>query len=460
MALAVSILDTLDNVLRKRILGLADLDRYALSQWKVDVERLRVELLNVKLDITVTDSILAPRQVMFVYVAQVDSSFAGPETRIQFSPFPATGWLVDLKGALNLPVAAPQEFRFLSPEKLPFNYPMTGPGLHEARVRYPFSYVLYHIGKTKETTYIAQGESPLRYAPVRTFELMTPDVVYGAPENIRLRAFSASRDPGRGALRVTGSSCAEDSVSFSTTGKDEWADTTFRVRWTRPPGGDVDTIALDHPQARVAAIRVHVLKTLVDSGRRIGMVPRIPGSPLALAVSRVAQSARIIAPERIARELDSVDVLVLDRGAWDEGLIDTAVVRKLALWVEAGGRLVVFPQSRSFEFLGIGFDPVQGLGPEEPLIAARGGDRLSRSFELGSAEIWENWRHARAWAALRGEGLPGADLILADRASKIPVVADVRVGAGTVCFVALNIEQQTQVFHLGALRLLANVLAP
>jgi hypothetical protein len=457
LSLTISALDSIDRILSTELLKLKIIDREALVQWKMNLERLRVRLLNVQLEVSVSDSIIAPRQLFYIRVEKIDSTFNDDTTYIKFAPNPPFGWIVNEKESLKFPVLGPEEFRVLSSNDITLNYPVSLYGIDKSVIEEKFQFVIYHKGKTRRRSYVAYYEVPLRYSPARVVQVTSPALIWGRDSIVEFYAFSASRDPRRGKMSIEDSVCVGGPHIFETTGKDCRLEDTISIKWLRYPAGKICSINVVNPRTIICTIPVRVLDIPFDSTVSIGIFTRRKSSPIDRAVRRLGiHNYSTLDPKSIP-DLHNYQTIILDRNVLLPGNV-YGVMESIVSWVSDGGHLVVFPQEVELGLRVARFNAKPPLDfSSEIMMCVPDHPYLSMPNRI-TEDDWSQWCYSRAWESIDVVDSVNAEILVRNKADQIPLLIDMSTGKGKITLVALNIEQQLENLHEGCFKILANLL--
>ncbi len=460
IARCVQGVDSLDRILGTQLGKISELDKYTLLRWKLALERLRFLALDVKLSITVSDSIIAQRQLFYVTVTEYDSSFNKGNTTIYFSPKLPEDWYVNEKQAKPLPLRGPEQFRILSAQRLDVNYPVFRYGLFSPSLGVPFSYGVYHYEENKARRYVANFQVPLRYTRTRIIEIATPIVLWGIDKEIEYRAFNASRDSSRGVFRVYGSNCTSEPETVFVRKKDEMLEGSIKIDWTGEPPKTLDTLEVMTGGRLFGRVFVKHLQVAKDTTRRILLVTPDARGATAAGLRRVYPTASVIAPNRIESfDLDAFDVLLIDRLAIDSQAWADSLSSRLTPWIRRGGNLLMLPQKEGIMFDSTRFRWDVSYAPSADVVLTDGATKMLNAPNRISENNWKEWVYARAWCTIQTDNVSQFDVAISAKRDGRLLLWTKTIGAGTVVYTALNLEQQLANLHDGAFQLFANVLS-
>ncbi len=458
------VIDSLDQFLGRHRRNTPAGDLKLLAGWKNGLEELRCSLLNVKVDFSSSESLLAPDQLFYLKINSVSSRGSGKRNWILFPGAIDHTWGINVSLEHQFSLAPPQEFQVLTPHQMELTVPVSQFGMTQSAMRTRFSFIVMHQDSLRERSFFYRGEVLLRVGPRRTFELLTPVVRGIDGEEVSYRLLNISRDAYQGRMTIVGSLAENTGNEVFLPKKDFVLVDTLRLslRETLPAGEH--TMKLELSGGNAEPILVRSFEARVDSQVRLGLLTCIENSPVAQALRRLRVPWRSVDTTFAAgADLSAFNVILVDRDAFEgiQGLRGRAGA--LRDWVREGGRLVVLPQAAAADggasVLSIGaFGRSAQLSPMTPVMfdttvaLGRTPNRLSRSD-------WENWVVSRSLNSIRINSGVEARTPVTSLEGAIPLVVMIPVEKGRITLVALDLNSQFQNVHPGAHRLLANLLA-
>lgn len=457
-------IDSLDLILgrERRLLPPADLR--LLAAWKNGLEELRCSLLNVRIDFTASESLVAPDQVFFLKINGVSSRGSGKRNWILFPGAIDHTWGINASPENQFSLNLPQEFQVLTPHQMEMTVPVAQFGITQSSMRTRFSFIVMHQDSLRERSFFYKGEVLLRVGPRRTFELLTPMVRGIEGEGVSFRLLNISRDAYQGRITIVDSLANRVSKEVFLPKKDFVLVDTVRLslREALPAGHYPMKLELSGGNAEQFMVRS--FEARVDSQARIGLLTCIEDSPVAQAMRRLRLPWRAVdtsfAP---GSDLSAFNVILVDRDAFQgiRRINDQAgAIRK---WVRGGGRLVVLPQAAAAgggaSVLAVaGFGRSAQLSPVTPVMfdTIRAFSQIPNRL---SGADWDDWVVARSLNSINVDSGVEAHILVSSSNERVPLVVTIPMEKGEITLVALDLISQFLNVHPGTHRLLANLLA-
>ena len=452
----------IENLMVTRRGRLDPLEERVLARWKDGLEDFRCSLDDVGADVQPSDSILAERQVFFLRVKSVHFPVPADKTEIFFPTAGENSWVINESRNTHFPLKIPAEFRVLSPEKLPWNYPVSLYGLGSSEARTSIPYFIVHRDTDRTRNFALRGEIPLLIGPGRALQVLTPVVRITSGEELTFRLYNITRQPMKAEAWVKDSVVADSRIGVFLSGKDD-------VTLNRLPLSWVDTTrAGDHvAEIRIGRVRAgqflsRSLDLRVDSSVVAGLLTGMPGGILETTLRRLHVRLVILDSSAMrARMWERCTVVIVDRNALalrpDFGK-GAAGIRQ---WIEAGGRVLLFPQhgaqgdsAQPFPEFRFENDPA---GPGDTVDVPDAD--FGRNPNTLSASDWEGWQVGRSTDRIIAQRGIATGLIAGLRGGRNPLVLRASDGRGSVTAVALDLGHQLETLQSGACRIFVNLLS-
>jgi hypothetical protein len=444
---------------------LSSLDRRILGRWSIGLEDLRCLLLGIEFPYSVSDSILAPVQLMFLRFADGERTLATKGMEIIFPAAMSGEWIVNETEKYRLPLALPAEFRIVTPEIFALNTPPSVGGLEAPVMRTQFPFVVFHKDSISTRNFAFRRDIALRISPPQSVELLTPVVRITRGERLIVRLQNVSRETYRGAMWVGDSVARETRKQVTLNRKDAVVLDTLGLAWADSLPDRDYLIGLHIGRGKpVGWFLARKFAVAADTSATVGLITGIASSPVEDALRRMHIPCTVLDSTGTGNEsMDRLRRIVLDRNALLLRADAPALAVRLARWVESGGHLVMLSQSEDppgVEALTgrIGFLGGTLRTPDAPVTGDPSTPVCATPNALGEPD-WQDWTIARARGTVRGGR--GAELTVhvRDGLSGAPLVATTSHGKGIITAVALDLLPQFQTVQVGAYRLFANLLA-
>jgi hypothetical protein len=459
----VRAIDTLDVFLGRNRGGALGDEVRVLARWKNAIEGLRCALLNVRVDFTVSDSLITHDQLLHLNIRSLTPVSSSLSTRIFFPQAMDHSWGVNQSLDYQFDLKPPQEIPVITPHELRLTLPGAQNGISEQTLRTKFSFNIIHRNKDRMKDFVYRGEVRFRIGPRRSFEVLTPAVrgVHGAQVICRLQNFS--RDPYQGTLSLKDSTSTFARIPIRLGPKDSVVVDTLRLALDRslPEGNHILEAALSGGDKLPVVVRT--FEAAIDSQARVGVLTSQTSSPITRSLDRLGcrwESA--LGPNGGLDDLSKWNVLLFDRDvlAAFPGLL--AERERLAKWIQRGGKVIVLPQMAIGDgglSFGVGarFQKAPLLPPMDVVQIDTTARFLQYPNVLGTEE-WDQWVVSRAMGSIGVD--PGVDarVLVASRGTGAPLAVSLPIGSGEITLVALDLVSQCLNVHPGVHRILANLL--
>ena len=453
-----------DAVSRKIVDGKGGYSRHDLNilgRWKQGLEDLRCALLGVRVEYAADDSTVTSRQLFEFKVAKAAGLPSTGRTYVYFPGNVGEQWIVNETDRRQFPLQVPATFRIITPESMSMDWPMPVHGLARPTLRKDFVFAVIHLDSLRERSFIYQRSIPFKVAPRNAVELLTPVIrlVHGARLVIGLSEFS--RDPAEGTIAVEDSLVSFDAVRFSLRGRGDEVLDTLVLRGLEPIADGDYEIPIKIAGRTWGTFTGRKFACTVDNAPAVGVFTGGRRSYLPEAVRQLGLTPHTIDGVEQSRDLAQCRMLLVDRDAWKQSILTATADSEICRWVNAGGRLIILPQSGlaagAMPLLdGIGFQGGNVVQADAPLVPGVHVSLFQKSNVLGP-EDWKGWYFAKAFGTMKVSDA-GATEVLVTNAAGNPLVVQRQYGKGTVVSVALNLGIQLRQSVPGAYRLLANLL--
>jgi hypothetical protein len=457
-----ALIDSVDFTLAQQS-SLRARERKSLLHWKRGLENLRCTLLGVEVNFTVTDTLLADRQLTYIYVNEVKGLSQEGKTEILFAGLDQN-WAVNEDYAKMLPLAPKQEYRLITPEKLVYNYP---PALR------PFQSTIYaksvpmfiiHSAKAKERSFLHRSVINLDFAPKFVAEVLTPIVRMVPEERLVFRLMNISRDGVADTIEVVDPLVQSFRHPFRLSTKGASTVDTLTLAWSEnvPDGTYIIPVKID--TFRVAQFAARKFSAETAGAKRVGLLTGIRSSPMAEALRRLQADFSVINPGRsFAQQIEALNVIIIDRRALTLQPEIAALRPELDRFVERGGHLIVLAQDAEIWnaqplWNGLRLAPSFSLEANAPLAIEASHPLLNQPNHVTS-EDWDDWLYLRGYNAISGELLATAGIPLRAMPEGSPLIVTAAAGQGKRTYVDLALHPQLMNIHPGAFRLLANLIS-
>ncbi|MDZ7343832.1 MAG: PIG-L family deacetylase, partial [candidate division KSB1 bacterium] len=459
--LVTAALAEIDLKMAREVSQLTPLERSALIEWKIDLEKLRCTLLDVDVQFEVSDSLVTQSQLFFLTFKKFKSKAKGGTTQVFFPGVKMEGWAINETVGDRFPLELNQEYRIITPKKLAFNAPPASFGRDRPRMWEDFSFMLLHRDPQQREEFSCRFDVPLGVGPRFAVEILTPIVAAIPGERLVYRFQNFTRDGVYGEAFVEEPSVISNRKFFRLSKKDAAVRDTLTLSWLQPlPPGDY-TFALKISDDIVGHFLARKFEAIADTTQQVGVITALQASPVVEAIRRLHIPYVMLDQAKLkSDQLTKLAAIVVDE---ETSILRADFARAMPLlyaFARHGGHLIFLPQWHSLptpERIPVGFAWGQGLPPPSEVMTENSHSFLTQPNRLGPND-WQGWILARAWGSIALHNTTGLEIPVRSKATKAPLVVTLREGEGRITYVALNLSQQLLNVHPGAHRLLANLL--
>lgn len=451
----------IENLIVRRRGNLLPLEERVLARWKDGLEDYRCSLRGITADIQPSDSIMSDRQLFYLHVRSAHLPVPERQAEIFFPLAGGTTWAVNESRTNHFPLKTPSDFRVLTPEKIPWNYPSSLYGLGSSELVTMFPYYIVHRDSDRALNFAYRRDVPLRTAPGRALQVLTPVVRMRKGEDLAFALYNITRQSLKAEAWVKDSIIGDSRIPVTLSRKDEIALNRIPLAW-RDSAFRGDHIAEIHI-GRVVAGRflVRAFDIGIDTSATVGLISAFRGGTLESTLRTLGMRYVVLDSSLLARGAwTGCTVVIVDRNALSLWEGAQGAMPLLRSWVEGGGRVLIFPQSVTAGIAGDAFPEIRfapGSLPADASVDMSG--TLVASPNALTTDDWEGWQCARADEHIvTREGAEAAPLVQT-KDDHTALVARVGVGQGFVTGVALDIHHQLETLHIGACRIFANLLS-
>lgn len=463
--LAPVLLSTLDSIgihiaLRNRLSSLEERSLYA---WKMSIDRLRSNLLNIKVDYAIGDTALTVVQVTQLTIKDIAGLSEIGETSINFSALPKD-WAVNESLERRFAYEPGKIFTLLTPQSLPFNTPQNLFGLQAPQASHKITFHLVHRSANREQSFIKTINQRMYYAPRFLVEVLTPIVRAIPGEKIELRMKNYSRDGVADTIEVAQEAVTSTPGLFRLSNKEAEQNVTLYLDWPKEieEGTHVFPITIDGDE--VAQFAARQFRAEIDRNRRIGILTTANNTLLKDALRRLTvRSANLVVnPERI-QQMDSLDVIIVDRRALALDARFKDKKSSLQAFVEKGGHVIILAQdpeswNRTPLWDGLQLAATQQFDESFPLQNDEQHPVLNSPNRL-TAQDWEGWLYRRGYNFVSLGQKDGVEMPVTAAGEGTPLLLTRKLGQGKMTYVDLALTPQWLNVQPGAYRLLANLIS-
>ncbi|MGA7161027.1 MAG: PIG-L family deacetylase, partial [Bacteroidota bacterium] len=321
-------------------------DSRVLAAWKVGLEKLRCEVLDVKIPYSVSDTIVTPVQVFFLRFGKLQDILSRGKTQVLFPGVVQKQWIVNESQNTFYPLKDSTQFRVLSPRSISLNSTETPQGFDAMQMRTPLVFIVVHEDTDPNRNFMYREELPLIIAPFRSVEVLSSRVMMDRDSSICVRFRSNVRDKTEGAFYVNDAAVSSSQKKVELPGKNSIVTEILPLRWK-------DTLVTTPREITVRAGRgnsigsfvVQSVEVKVNTKKRVGICSAIENSPVQLALHRIGVSTTLLDASSFSNnELFKNSAIIVDQFSMKKFVGFGKRLDSLEQWLSRGGRLIILPQ--------------------------------------------------------------------------------------------------------------------
>ncbi|MCC6395832.1 MAG: PIG-L family deacetylase [Bacteroidetes bacterium] len=434
-----------------------------LIDWKGMLENLRNALLGVTVEFTLSENVLAPRQLTHVRIQSVTGIREDGSTDVYF-PAAERGWILNEGIRSTLPLEVPGEYRIISPEHLTYDLPQVEYSLDQPVAVRPVMLFLLHRGKSREENFTYRISLPIRYAPRFATEILTPIVRCSPGEFLVTRMTNNSRDGLRDTVAVNDSIVRAAGRLVRLNGKGLSQTDTLHLIWRDSIPEGVSMVPVTLGGIEVGRFAARRFDAAIDTSLAVGLLTALKNSPTAVALRRLGlphvHELHSVAEARTS--LAALAVLIIDR-RYTTLSPRSDLLRALTVdLTQRGGHVIILAQdaqswnaSPLWETLRLQRDPT--LAAQVPAFVDTT-HRLLRVPNRLDASVFQDWVFASGYNSVSIAGPASVETPVRYDARR-PLVVTAAAGEGRMTYTDLAFGPQWMSVHPGAFRLLANLIS-
>ncbi len=435
-----------------------------VDTWKFGLEKLRCTVLGVDLNYSVSDSVLAQLQLFFLRIGKIHSHVGNKELQILFPGVVDKQWIVNEKQNEFYPLHENDTFRVITPKSIRLTSPESPDGFESIRTRAPFWFIVVHHDKNPYYNFMYRAEVPLIIAPIRSIQVLTPQVAALRDSIVRVRLKSNSRDSARGKIYVDDSLVHSSPVLVDLRGKNYVQIDTLHLSWKDTVlTGIRRVVLLARKDEGVGAFYAHYMRVKSDPRGAVAFYSTIENSPLQTALSRLRVMAADLktVPEWVDK-LGRYSTIIVDQFSYDDFLKSAGRADDLERWISGGGRMIILPQygfelksldpqaETNFSYLPITNSRAKVVIDSNSILFKSPNELRKASFSVGQFPI--------SFGSVTASG-PNESKVLITTSDNLPQLVEQTVGQGKIFYCALNLFPRFLALDETAYELLANLLS-
>ena len=335
-----------DAFIQNHAQSMSPVDLRVLAAWKLQLENLRCQILDVRIQYSVSDTIVTPIQVFFLRFGNVDATSNAGKTQILFPGVVQKQWIVNEAQNNFYPLKDSAEFRVLSPRSISLNSTETPQGFGALQMRTPLIFIVSHQDSNPNHNFMYKEEQPLVIAPYRSAEVLSPRVMMYRDTNICVRFRSNVHDKTKGVVYINDPVVSSPQRKIEFPGKNYVETDTLFLVWkdTMLTARHEVTIwaGVGNP---VGSFVVQPLDVKVNAKARVAVCSAIENSPVQIALRRLGVAATPLeATDFSAKEMSDHSVIIVDQFSFNKFLGLGKQLDSMEQWLRHGGRLIILPQ--------------------------------------------------------------------------------------------------------------------
>jgi hypothetical protein len=453
----------IDALIQSRAQSMDPIDLRVLATWKLKLENLRCQILDVRIPYSVSDTIVTPIQVFFLKFGKFAAAFSNGKTQILFPGVVQKQWIVNEAQSTFYPLKDSSQFRVLSPRSLSLNSTETPQGFGAMQLRTPLIFIVSHQDPDPSRNFMYREEVPLIIAPYRSAEILSPRVIMHRDTIICVRFRSNVRDETKGAVYVNDPVVSSPQRKIVFPGKNFVETDSLPLFWK-------DTVLTAPHEATiwagagnpVGSFAVQPLNVKVSARARVALCTAMENSPVQIALRRLGVATILLDSTNFSSQgLFHNSAIIVDQFSFNKFLGLSNQLDSMEQWIQRGGRLIILPQygaERKNPFLGndITFADLSAGDCKEKLFV----DTTDGIFHFPNTIEKSGFPEelfALSYSELT-ERKSGDSKILM-RAGNRVLILEKRLEAGRIFYCAMNLYPRLLDLHTPSYELLANLIS-
>ena len=341
-----NVIAQVDAFIQSHAQTLSPTDLRVLACWKLQLENLRCQILDVKIQYTVSDTVLTPVQVFFLRFGALDALSEMNKTQILFPGVIQKQWIVNEQQESFYTLKDSAQFRVLSPRPISLNSTETPQGFGALQVRTPLIFIVSHQDSNPNYNFMYREEIPLIIAPYRSAEVLSPLVMMYRDTNIYVRFRSNVRDKTKGVLYVNDPVVSSPEKKIEFPGKNFVETDTLLLVWKDTVMTAPHEVTIwAGPKNPVGKFIAYPLDVKVRDKVRVIICSAIENSPVQIALHRLGvPTTPLEAVDFSSKEMSDNPVLVVDQFSFTKFMGLGKQWDSVEQWLRRGGRLIILPQ--------------------------------------------------------------------------------------------------------------------
>jgi hypothetical protein len=437
-------------------------DARVMSEWKLELEKLRCQIIGVTIPYNVSDTVVTPIQVFFLRFGKLDSIVRKGKTQVLFPGVIEKQWIVNETQNNFYDVKDSTQFRILSPRSIALNSTETPQGFGSIQVRTPFVFIVRHEDSDPNRNFMLREEIPLIIAPFRSAEVLSPQVMMYRDTTVRVRLKSNVRDKTKGAIYIDDAVVSSPQKQIDMQGKNVVLLDTLSLTWK-------DTLLTTPREVKIWArkgIPVGSFIVLppgvkVNSKTRVAVCSTLEDSPVQIALRRLDIAPTLLDSTNLSdTELLNNSVIIVDQFSFGKFLGLGKQLDSVVQWISKGGRLIILSQygnERLNPFLGndIAFTPLS-VGDCKEKLFIDSTDRVYHFPNYIRVDGFTQEPFAISYSEVTDRKNDNTKILM--KAGNRVLLLRKRVGHGTIYYCAMSLFPRLLDFHKPSYELLANLI--
>ena len=354
------------------------------------------------------------------------------------------------------------EFRVLSPASIQLNSTELPEGLAAMTLRTPFEFIVVHRDPNPSRDFMFRAEIPLIIAPIRSVEVLTPQVAMFHDADICVRLRSNTRDRLGGVFYVDDPIVSSPQEKIELEGKNYVLTDTLPLTWKDASAAAPHEVRiLADGKIPIGGFFAHRLNVKSTSDGEVGVCTVVENSPVVTALRRLGTRTKMLEViEPVEKDLSECSAIIIDQfSLWKfTKLLSRPLLVKE--WIAGGGKLIILPQYGFGDgdiFPGTRVDfsylPIVGCNDEIEIDTAE--RVLHAPNEISGLESADD-PFVISYGGITN--IPGDNSKALIRSGAQTLLSQKRIGRGAIFYCALNLYPKLLEIDQNAYRLLGNLL--
>ena len=455
------IIDNVDYFISKNTKDLNKREQRDIVELKKKLERYRCAILNVSVDYSVNYNILTPIQVFLLRINHSGKWIHSGKNFVMFPDAMKESWIINEKKGYFATIQSDTTIRIITPKNLRLTDPATRDGFNAEQLSIPFTMMVVHNDPVKKHNFIFEKEIPIVVTQRQILEVLTPQIAAGRDTIVLVKITNNTHDKVKTAILIRDSIVTAPQINVTLGEKGEHIIDTLNVQWN-PDTSFVNHTAFIKTDRGIPVAGVFCKNIGVNTANppMVGIVDSSRASAIVDGLNRLAVPVIRLHPSHEKENIsDSISTIVVS--GHSSSLISSPSFSKiLQKWIQAGGRIILFPQMQKFNFPddSVMFSSLHTTTQLSDIVLTNGHPIISYPNSIHIDDL-KQWLFAFSRVDLMFNENIHPTVIVKSKKTNHPLLVIRPYGKGEIIYCSLNMNTQLENLQTVAYKLLANMIA-